>query len=139
MMSGVECGRDSIRTASNSSDFRQRLRGRFGVALRRRFFGAVFTLGETPTADEANVQYRETQKPTCNQRWRWIPVAPGAPSDLAKSAEVWHTKTDSISIAYEFRTKSAQSGGLEKNGRRERILGLGRCVAVRRFVREGPC
>ena len=53
-----------------------------------------------------------------------------------ESAEVCITKSDSKSVAYEFRTKSAQSGGLETNGRRERISGLGRCVAVRRFVRE---
>jgi hypothetical protein len=35
--------------------------------------------------------------------------------------------------------KSAQSGGMEKNGQRERILGLCRRVAVRRFMCEGPC
>ena len=29
---------------------------------------------------------------------------------------------DSKSVAYEFRTKSAQSGGLETNGLRDRIL-----------------
>jgi hypothetical protein len=56
-----------------------------------------------------------------------------------KKPEVRLTKNGSISIAYEFCTKSAKSGALEKNGRRERILGLGRCVAVRRFAREGPC
>ena len=55
-----------------------------------------------------------------------------------QSAEVAVPKSDSISIAYEFRTKSAKSGGLETNGRRERISGLSRGVAVRRFSREGP-
>jgi hypothetical protein len=71
-----------------------------------------------------------------DQRSRWISVARGAPSELSKSAEVRLTKNDSISITYEFRTKSAQSGGLEKNGRRDGILGLSRHVAVRRFVHE---
>jgi hypothetical protein len=37
-----------------------------------------------------------------------------------ESAEVWLAKSDSKSDAYEFRTKSAQSGGLETNGPRER-------------------
>ena len=71
-----------------------------------------------------------------NQRSRWISVALGAASHLSKSAEVRITKNDSISTAYEFCTKSVQSGGLEKNGWREGISGLGRCVAVRRFARE---
>ena len=48
-------------------------------------------------------------------------------------------KSDSKSITYGFRTKSAQSGGLEKIGPRDEILGLRRSVAVRRFAREGPC
>ena len=39
------------------------------------------------------------------------------------------------SATYEFR-KSAQSGGSETNGQRERISGFGRCVAVRRFTRR---
>jgi hypothetical protein len=47
-------------------------------------------------------------------------------------------KNDSISITYEFRTKSAQSGGLENNGQRAGILGLGNSIAVRRFAREAP-
>jgi hypothetical protein len=45
-------------------------------------------------------------------------------------------KSGSKSAAYEFRTKSAQSGGLETKGRRERNSGLSRPIAVRRFVRE---
>jgi hypothetical protein len=45
-------------------------------------------------------------------------------------------ENDSISTTYEFRTNSAQSGGLEKNSRRERISGLGRCSAVRRSAHE---
>jgi hypothetical protein len=40
-------------------------------------------------------------------------------------------------MSYEFRTKSAQSGGLEKNGRRERVFGT---RPVRRSPAcEGPC
>ena len=69
----------------------------------------------------------------------WIPVAPGAPSDISKSTEIWLTKSTLISAAYEIRTKSAKSRGSEKDGRRERILALGRGVAVQRFAREGPC
>jgi hypothetical protein len=33
----------------------------------------------------------------------------------------------------------AKSGGLEKDGRRERIFGLGWGAAVQSFVREGAC
>jgi hypothetical protein len=53
-----------------------------------------------------------------------------------QSAEVVIPKSDSKSVAYEFRTKSAQSGGLETNGRRETDLGLGQRVAMRSFARE---
>ena len=58
------------------------------------------------------------------------------PAISVQSAEVGVAKSDSKSDAYEFRTKSAQSGGLETNGPRETISGLGRRVAVRRFARE---
>ena len=58
------------------------------------------------------------------------------PRDISAKCGGSAAKSDSKSVAYEFRTKSAQSGGLETNGRRERISGLGRCVAVRRFSRE---
>jgi hypothetical protein len=61
------------------------------------------------------------------------------PTDLANSAEVRRAKSDSISMAYEFRTKSAQSGALENIGRREGVLGLSSSIAVRRFAREAPC
>jgi hypothetical protein len=61
---------------------------------------------------------------------------PPLPRDILQSAEVCVTKSDSKLVAYEFRTKSAQSGGLETNGRRERNSGLKRCVTVRRFARE---
>ena len=53
-----------------------------------------------------------------------------------QSAEVAAPKSDSKSVAYEIRTKSAQSGGLERNGLRERISALGGYAAVRRFFRE---
>jgi hypothetical protein len=85
------------------------------------------------------VSYRETKKPPRDQRSRWFPVTPGAPSDLSKSAEVRLAESDGIAVAYEIRTESAKSRALEKNGRRERISGLDRCVAVERFTRESPC
>src|SRR6476646_2984097 len=50
-----------------------------------------------------------------------------------QSAEVGITKRDSKSVAYENRTKSAKCGGLETNGPREKISGLGGLTAVRRF------
>ena len=46
------------------------------------------------------------------------------PAIILQSAEVGIAKNDSKSAAYENRTKSAQSGGLETNGPRERISGL---------------
>ena len=46
-----------------------------------------------------------------------------SPKVLAKSPEVSRIRTRGKTIAYENRTKSAQSGGLETNGRGERISG----------------
>ena len=46
------------------------------------------------------------------------------PAIILQSAEVGIAKSDSKSAAYENRTKSAQSGGLETNGPREGISGL---------------
>lgn len=69
----------------------------------------------------------------------WIPVAPGAPSDPSKSAEVQPAKNDIFSVPYEIRTKSAKSRGLEKEGRKDQILGFRRGAAVQSFAREGPC
>jgi hypothetical protein len=43
------------------------------------------------------------------------------PAISLQSAEVAVAKSESKSIAYEFRTKTAKSGALETNGRRERI------------------
>jgi len=60
------------------------------------------------------------------------------PAIFLQSAEVGITKNDSKSAAYENRTKSVKSGGLEKDGRRERILALRRGAEVQSFVREGP-
>jgi hypothetical protein len=53
-----------------------------------------------------------------------------------ESAEVSRLKNDSKSAAYEFRTKWAQSGGLETNRLRERISGPDGNTAVRSFVRD---
>ena len=46
------------------------------------------------------------------------------PAISLQSAEVGVSKNDLKSVAYEIRTKSAKSGGLETNGPRERISGL---------------
>ena len=74
-----------------------------------------------------------------DQRSCWIPVAPGAPTDLSKSTEIWLTKSELISATYGIRTELAKSRGLEKDGRRERNFTLGRLRAVHSFAREGPC
>jgi hypothetical protein len=58
------------------------------------------------------------------------------PAISLQSAEVAIPKSDLKSAAYEIRTKSAKSGALETNGRRERISGHRRGVEVRRFSRE---
>ena len=84
-------------------------------------------------------QYRETRKTPRDQRSCWIPVAPGTPNDLSKSAEVRLSKMAFVPATYEIRTKMAKSRGLEKGGRRERIFALGWLRAVQSFVREGPC
>ena len=55
------------------------------------------------------------------------------PAISLQSAEVVIPKSDSKSIAYENRTKSAKCGGLETNGPRERISDPNGCAAVRRF------
>ena len=47
------------------------------------------------------------------------------PTIFLQSAEVGATKSDSKSSVYENRTKTAKCGGLETNGARERISGLG--------------
>ena len=60
-----------------------------------------------------------------NARVGFRSVALGCPSDLSKSTEVRLTKSCLSSATYKIRTKSAKSRGLEKNGGRERILGLG--------------
>ncbi len=60
------------------------------------------------------------------------------PAIFLQSAEVAVTKNDSKSGAYEFRTKSAQSEALERNGRGEAILGVVSTGAVLRFSRESP-
>ena len=49
-------------------------------------------------------QYRETRKTPRDQRSCWIPVAPGTPNDLSKSAEVRLSKTAFVPATYEIRT-----------------------------------
>ena len=63
----------------------------------------------------------------------------GESSHTPKSTDVKLTKSCFLSPTYEIRTKSAKSRGSEKDGRRERILGLRRGAAVQSFVREGQC
>jgi hypothetical protein len=62
-----------------------------------------------------------------------------SPSISSKSAESSRITYLIKSVPYKCCTKFTQSGGLEKNGRRERILGLRCGFAVRRFMCEGPC
>jgi hypothetical protein len=52
------------------------------------------------------------------------------PSDLGNCTEIRFAKNCSISITYEFHTKSAQSAGLENNGQREGISRLSSSIAV---------
>ena len=75
----------------------------------------------------------ETKKPQLNQRPSSLPVAPATPRYFCKVRRLASRKSDSKSAAYENRTKSAQSGGLETNGPRERISGPDGLNAVRRF------
>ena len=79
--------------------------------------------------------YRENQKLLCDQHPRWIAVAPAVARNLAKSADSQLKKRLEI-IRLRIRTNPEEWGGLEKNGRRERISGLSQRPAVRRFVRE---
>src|SRR6266705_414949 len=56
------------------------------------------------------------------------------PRDMsAKVRSCRSKKSDLNSIVYEIRTKFLECGALETNGLREKILGLDRCAAVRRF------
>jgi hypothetical protein len=61
-----------------------------------------------------------------------------SPSVLTKSAELVRIRIRVKTIAYENRTKSAKSGGLERNGQGERISGYDQISAVRSFCRESP-
>jgi hypothetical protein len=60
------------------------------------------------------------------------------PATLLQSAEAAAAKSESKSITYEIRTKSAKSGGLETNAPRETISGPESVSAVRRLSHEGP-
>jgi hypothetical protein len=55
------------------------------------------------------------------------------PAIILQSAEVGVAKSDSKSVAYENRTKSAKCGGLETNGPREGNSSPDGLTAVRRF------
>jgi hypothetical protein len=61
-----------------------------------------------------------------------------SPRVLANSTEVSTSRKPSISIDYKNRTKWIKSGGLERNGRRERIWRAEQLAKVRRFARECP-
>src|SRR5215217_3116856 len=61
--------------------------------------------------------HRTTGKTFADQCPCWSPVASATPRYLCKLRRSASQKSDSKSDAYEFRTKSAQSGGLETNGR----------------------
>src|SRR5437879_578729 len=67
-----------------------------------------------------------------------MPVVLPVPAEPSKCRQVSCIGKASISMTYEFRTKSAKSRGLEKGGRRERISGLSAPAAVLRSGRECP-
>jgi hypothetical protein len=93
------------------------------------------------------IRYSGTEPPTSIPRGaktidKSVPVLDFSSSRYSvislQSAEVTVPKNDSKSVAYEIRTKSAKSGGLETNGPRERISGHAGGVEVPMFLREGP-
>src|SRR5208282_2291826 len=99
------------------------------------------TLPRGPTSsfgrlDCGRPPHRETEKSLVQSRSALSLYRFRYPAISLQSAEVTVWKGHSKSIAYEFRTRSVQSGGLETNRPRERISGLGGCAAVRRFSRE---
>src|SRR5205807_2100546 len=102
-----------------------------------RHSGIGYSGAEPPTANERYQLYTERIK-----KYRAINARVGFRSlsvlqvNCRKVRRLGSSKNGSISMTYEFRTKSAQSGGLENNGCTERISGLGGSVAVRRFVCE---
>jgi hypothetical protein len=65
-----------------------------------------------------------------------VPSSSRYPEISFESAKVQLIKSDLKSVASEIRTKPAQSGGLETNGPREGIFGIGRCGIVWRFACE---
>jgi len=68
----------------------------------------------------------------------WTPVAFAPPRQPSKCPEMELRESASASIAYEIRTKSPESSGLEKDGWRERNLGPGGQAAVLRLAPEAP-
>ena len=89
--------------------------------------------------DVWRISVRADRNRSWNQCSSWIPVAPGTPGNLSKSAEVRLTKSALILDTCEIRTKSAKSRGSENGGRREQISGLGADAPVQSFGRESPC
>ncbi len=83
-------------------------------------------------------QIPTTQKNLAQSAAELDPGRSRSPTISLQSAELAYPKNDSKSAAYEIRTKSAQSGGLETNRSRESISALRQPVAVRRFSCEVP-
>jgi hypothetical protein len=73
-----------------------------------------------------------------NQLRSWLFSTLRSPKVLAKSAELHDGENPETPTAYINRTKSAKSGGLERNCPGERISGSERLTAVQRFARECP-
>ena len=84
-------------------------------AYRSQTFSNWRSTDHSPTPRESKTAAQSTPQ-LARSRSRYSAIS-------LQSAEVAVPKSESISTAYEFRTKSAKSGGLETNGRRERILG----------------
>lgn len=70
------------------------------------------------------------------QRLRLIPAVFAPPSLRSKGAEPSEVQSPIQSVPYKFCTKFKKSGGLEKNGRKERVLGHFQRDSVRRFIGE---
>lgn len=61
-----------------------------------------------------------------------------SPAISLQSAKLGVMKSDSTSVGCENRTKSAESGGFETKGSRERISSVSQHGGVRRFVLRSP-
>ena len=85
--------------------------------------GSAITTNSQGQFGEIAPHFEDGKNPSPNQRPEFAPSRSRYPAIILQSAEVGVAKRDSKSAAYENRTKSAQSGGLETNGPRERISG----------------